>query len=470
MAERNGPHVVILGGGPAGVGGAYQLRRKDRASVTLLEGQSVLGGNAASFEAFGQYLDYGSHRLHHATDPAILEDIRQLLKGDLRHVPRHGRIRLRGKWLHFPLKPLDLMLRLDRGFALGTMRDMTVGKLRRPDEGNTFESVLWANLGPTICRHFYFPYARKIWGRDPVELSGISARKRVSAGSFAKMLKRLVKPPGGGYYYYPRKGYGQITEAYAEAAAQLGADIRLNSRATRISPPGNGQSRWTVEVTRDGASETVEADHLWSTIPTPLLARMMDPAPEAAVIEAANAMEFRAMVLVYIQLDVDQFTGTDAHYFPELDVAMTRLSEPKNYWRSTEPKGTTTLCAEYPCEVGDGIWSASDDDLQQRLVDELARVDLPLSRPPIGRLVRRLRQAYPIYTMGYEHPFGVLDRWVEDIPNMLVYGRQGLFAHDNLHHALFMAYSAVDCLEDGVFRLERWNDYRKVFETHVVED
>ena len=37
------------------------------------------------------------------------------------------------------------------------------------------------------------------------------------------------------------------------------------------------------------------------------------------------------MLLVYLQLDVDQFTPTDAHYFPESSIAITRLSEPKNY-------------------------------------------------------------------------------------------------------------------------------------------
>ena len=31
------PHVVILDGGPSGVGGAFELRRRDKARVTLLE-------------------------------------------------------------------------------------------------------------------------------------------------------------------------------------------------------------------------------------------------------------------------------------------------------------------------------------------------------------------------------------------------------------------------------------------------
>jgi hypothetical protein len=33
-----------------------------------------------------------------------------------------------------------------------------------------------------------------------------------------------------------------------------------------------------------------------------------------------------------------------------------------------------------------------------------------------------------------------------------------------------MAYAATDCLEDGVFNQAKWNEYRTIFSTHVVED
>jgi hypothetical protein len=33
-----------------------------------------------------------------------------------------------------------------------------------------------------------------------------------------------------------------------------------------------------------------------------------------------------------------------------------------------------------------------------------------------------------------------------------------------------MAYAAVDCLEDGRFDQGKWDAYRRVFATHVVED
>jgi protoporphyrinogen oxidase len=473
MAETR---VVILGGGPAGVGGAYALARAGRARVTLLEAQDALGGNAGSFSWEGQRLDFGSHRLHPATDPGILEDIRRLLGGELLDRPRHGRIRLRGRWIHFPLKPLDLALRLDPGFALGALGDAAARLLPgRGGEGDTFASVLQANLGGTICRDFYFPYARKIWGREPAELSGIQARRRVSAGSFAKLARKVLnavpgmKPPGAGRFFYPRGGFGRISEAYADAATAAGAELVLGWRVTKVTREPGETVRWTVTAQRQEASRTWTAEHVWSTLPISLLARLTDPAPPPAVAEAAAAIDYRAMILVYLRLDVPRFTEFDAHYFPGADLAITRLSEPRNY--ADLPLGShTVLCAELPASPGDGRWELDDAALGRLVAEDLGRAGLPLPRPPVGVLVRRLRQAYPIYTLGYEVPFGVLDAWADGLPNLLTYGRQGLFAHDNTHHALAMAYAAAECLVDGRFDAAQWARHRAVFATHVVED
>ena len=116
--------VAILGAGPSGVGAAYQLARTGKGAATVLERAPVVGGLAGSFDVGGLRVDFGSHRLHPACAPGILADIRALLGTDLLDRPRHGRIRLRGRWIHFPLKPLDLALRLPPAFALGTAADL----------------------------------------------------------------------------------------------------------------------------------------------------------------------------------------------------------------------------------------------------------------------------------------------------------------------------------------------------------
>jgi len=468
--------VVILGAGPAGVGAGYRLRQLDRAQVTVLEQQAVPGGNAGSFEFAGMRVDYGSHRLHPACDPAIMTDIRRFLGADLLDRPRHGRIGLRGRWIHFPLKPADLLVRLDPGFALGTLRDMLVKPFRRGTAEESFAGVLMASLGPTICNSFYFPYAWKMWGRSPHELSAIQARRRVSASSFTKLVRKVLssvpglKPPGAGRFFYPRQGFGQITESYAAAAAAQGADLRYGRRVVRLVPPGDSSQPWVIQAEGPSGAERIEADHLWSTIPISALTRLIGEGVPEPVHEAASAIEYRAMILIYILLPVPQFTEYDAHYFPSADLRITRLSEPKNYGDRGLPVGGTVLCAELPCSIDDPAWTMDDAALGKLLEEDLAKAGIPLPVRPAAVQVRRLRQAYPIYSSGYERWFGALDAWVDTLPRFLSYGRQGLFAHDNTHHALAMAYAAADCLEPGGFRRDRWQDYRRVFDTNVVED
>ena len=67
--------------------------------------------------------------------------------------------------------------------------------------------------------------------------------------------------------------------------------------------------------------------------------------------------------------------------------------------------------------------------------------------------------------------FDAMDQWLSRFDGLLTFGRQGLFAHDNTHHALTMAYAAADCLKsDGAFDRALWERYRREFESHVVED
>jgi protoporphyrinogen oxidase len=336
--------------------------------------------------------------------------------------------------------------------------------------------VLWASLGPTICESFYFPYARKIWGRPPEELSAIQARRRVSANSFARLARKILgqlpgfRQPGGGRFYYPRHGFGQISEALARGASDLGAELRYGSRVIRLQPPSGPGGDWGIEAERAGTREQLEAPHLWSTIPLPLLARLSGAAAAPGLEEAIERLEYRAMVLIYLVLPVSRFTEFDAHYFPGADLSITRLSEPKNYAAASEPPDRTVLCAELPCSPDDAIWRLDAPALGALVADDLARAGIPLAVAPVRVEVRRLRQAYPIYATGYERWFGVLDAWAEGLPGLLSFGRQGLFAHDNTHHALAMAYAAADCLEGPAFREDRWAAHRRVFETHVVED
>jgi protoporphyrinogen oxidase len=278
-----------------------------------------------------------------------------------------------------------------------------------------------------------------------------------------------LKPQGFGRFFYPRFGYGQISEAIAAAARTAGAEIRLNARVTGVECRDGGAV--AVRYEHAGKEQRLEADLVWSTLPVTLLVRGLDPPAPADVLAAAGSLTYRAMILIYLVLERDQFSEYDAHYFPEERIAISRMSEPKNYSASREPLGRTVLCAELPCDAGDRLWQMSDEDLGQLMLRSIEQCGLPAKARVLRVTTRRLRQAYPIYRRGYEENFQRMDAYLGNIERLLTYGRQGLFAHDNTHHALYMAYAAVDCFrDDGSFDRAKWDEYRKVFETHVVED
>jgi protoporphyrinogen oxidase len=467
--------IAILGAGPAGLGAAWRLAKHNKADVTVLEQNETVGGNAGSFEIAGLNVDYGSHRLHPATDAKIMADLRGLLGDDLLERPRHGRIRLQNRWIHFPLKPQDLITKLPVSFGAGVAFD-AVKKFVPHKNGNgreTFTSVLESGLGATICRDFYFPYAVKIWGLKPAELSATQAHRRVSAGSLGKMARKILsvvpgfKTPGAGKFYYPKKGFGQISQAIADESQSLGAQINLNSTVERIEL--GAKQKVTYKI--NGKLETIEADYVWSTIPLTVLAKVVEPHSPLEVIEASRQISYRAMILIYLVLNQKHWTEYDAHYFPEADIKLTRLSEPKNYSASVEPKNRTILCGELPCEVNDEMWNASDDELAELVRDSLGKCGLPIESEILEIKTKRLPFAYPIYREGYEEFFKIQDQWASGLDGVLTFGRQGLFAHDNTHHALAMAYAATDCLkENGKFDEARWREYRMEFTKHVVED
>lgn len=486
--------VVVLGAGPAGLMAAWRAARSGR-SVVVVEAAPAVGGMAASGEVDGIRVDLGSHRLHPGIDDRILDALVGLLGADLQRRPRHGRLRLAGRWVRFPLVASDLVRAVPPRFALGAGVDALVGPLRRGirsvrsgpsgsvdprgsgTPGATFSQVVRSGLGPTVARGFYEPYVAKLWGVDPGELDAELARRRVAARSAGGVLAKLRAPAGGPgrVFYYPRRGFGQLSEVLAEAAVAAGVDLRLGSRVTSVAAPpaGPGGGRVVrVHVEADGvAGAAVEAPLVLSTLPLGVLAAMLTPSVDPEVRASAGRLVHRAMVLVYLTLAVPRFTPYDAHYLPDPDHGVTRLSEPRNYRDDpTEPDDRTVLCAEVPCWEGDERWSAGDDALGALVREALAHEGLETAEP-VSVTVRRLPRVYPVYRTGFAADVARVEAAVADRPGLVTLGRQGLFVGDNTHHVLAMGWEAATGLgPGGAWDAARWADVRARFDAHVVED
>ena len=271
--------------------------------------------------------------------------------------------------------------------------------------------------------------------------------------------------PEGRRFLYPRAGYGQLSEALAGAAADAGVDLRMRARVRGVAANGDG-----VSIRFD--SGTIEADAVLSTMPAPALAKVLEPGPPPAVVEALGRCRNRAVVLAYLVVERDRFTPFDAHYFPGPETRIARLSEPKNYRDGDDPPGRTVLCAEIPCWPGDDLWQCDDDSIGEIVAGDLARIGLDVPEP--WRVeVRRLPSVYPVYETASMAARATVESWLRSLPSRRVVslGRHGLGVLDNLHHMLAMGEAAAAAVSaSGDIDAAAWSSSLDAFAEHVVED
>jgi protoporphyrinogen oxidase len=186
---------------------------------------------------------------------------------------------------------------------------------------------------------------------------------------------------------------------------------------------------------------------------------------------AAASLSYRGALLVYLVVPRRPYSPFDAHYFPELRVPMARVSEPANYRSAAaDPPDHTVLCAELPASPSEEWWSLDDDALGRLDATALVAEGLP-DPTPVDVAVRRVEHVYPVYRLDHAAHQQALEAWAERRGELVLFGRQPLFAHDNTHHALAMARAVASCLGlGGAFDRERWSALRDGFRDHVVED
>jgi protoporphyrinogen oxidase len=445
--ERTSVDLLVLGAGTAGLAAAARAARRGR-RVLVLDHAEHVGGLAASFDLAGIQVDYGSHRLPARLAPDVLADLENLLGPDLQTRRRTSRVRVADRWVPLERSASDLRRLLPHPMVTSMAWDTGRFPLRRRG-GADFQAAIRARVGRRIYDAVNEPYARKIWDQPGTRLDAAAAGRIVSSDITWRSGRRYRA--AGSEFRYPRRGFGQIATALADAATEAGAVIRLGTEIDAIEPAFGSVTVRTL----DGASLT--GRHAFSTLPLPRLARATRPGPPLGAIETATRLRFRAMVLVFLVHEGGRWTPHDCHHLPGDDTPVLRISEPANYRdNADDPTGHTVLCAELPCAVGDAIWNASNVEHAELVEEAAARTDLPdIAVTQVQ--VHRSATYYPTYTLGYDRDLHGLDSWLRGIPSVTSFGRFGLFFHDNTHHALLLAREAVNAFgSEGAFDHLQW--------------
>ncbi|MDZ7779902.1 MAG: FAD-dependent oxidoreductase [Gemmatimonadota bacterium] len=446
------PRLSVLGGGPAGLATAHHAGRVGL-PFTLYEANGRVGGNCRTLR-LGEFLfDTGAHRLHDK-DPAVTALVRRLLGDDLLGVDAPSQIFWKGRFLDFPLAPVDLASKLPwrmlaRIAAENAGRRLATGGLHGTPRPESFRDLAVRSYGRTLAETFLLGYSEKLWGERTERLSPGIAGGRLEGLDLRSFLREAVLGRGGdsrhldGSFYYPRHGIGMIFDRLAEEIGHH--HIRLDSRITRIRHDGRRIRSFTV----DGAGE-VEADLVVSTLPLTLVLRLLDPAPPPELLHVAGSMRYRHLRLGVFCLDRPHLTRNASLYFPEADRPYTRIYESKNRSADMAPEDRTAIVVELPCGPEDAAWSMEEGKLERMLVEDLEETGLFREKDVLRFRSYRAPFAYPILEVGFEERAEQILDYLHGFENLRLAGRSARFGYTHIHDMFRMGRDVVEELVESV--------------------
>lgn len=447
-------HVVILGGGLAGLSCGYELVQRGQ-RVTVLEREPHIGGMASSFveEAGGESwsYDFGPHRFH-SKDEHLIEHVRQIIGEDnINHAKRLSRIVLFGKFFDYPLQTGNILSNMPKGLLVRAMADylwvriLDSTRLRRYTDRD-FESWVTRRFGHTLYRVFFGQYTEKTWGMPPSQISADWASQRITLLSLWDTIKKTVWRPKKGKvprtlvtdFVYPMNGgIGELARGYARKIEESGTGSRVLVNAPAVRVFREGLRVVGVEYGKH-KRETVTGDQYVSTIPVTALAKALSPAAPPDALKGANALQYVSIVFVYLKLARARVSPDSWVYLPEKHLTIHRICEFKNFSPKCAPSDKTMICAEITCRRGDEIWRASSERLQEIAEKDLISVGLIDPGQVLGVHVRKIPYAYPIYDLEYKKNLTPVMDYVASLEGIKTTGRQGNFRYNNMDQSVEM--------------------------------
>jgi len=440
--------VLVIGGGPTGLGAAWQLARHADIEWALYEQEHQLGGLSRSIRDDAGYTwDIGGHVCfsHYDTFSDVLSEVMGR-DGCFEH-ERESWIRHADAWVPYPFQnnlhrlPLEPRERCLTGLIQAAI-DCAAGGADAPSD---FEDFITRTFGEGIAAEFMRPYNRKIWAHPLHELSATWVGERVAVPDPIRAVSNALRGtddvgwgPNDRFIFPKSGGTGAFWSAVGSA---LPAErLHTGQRAVRID------SKAKVVEFEDGRCVTYGS--LITSAPLDITARMLGDA-DLAERTSVLARTSTHVIGVGVQPSVSERLGTRCWmYFPSPETIFYRVTNFSHYSPLLAPSGYGSLLVE----VAESRHRPVDadrlaDDVLQGLVAEGILAD-PAEVSHIWTY--RAEHGYPVPTVGRD---AIVERALGLLQEAGIYsrGRFGAWRYEvgNMDHSFMQGHEAAAHLLTG---------------------
>ncbi len=512
--------AIIIGAGPAGLTAAFELLQRTDVVPIVLEASAQIGGLAQTVNHKGNRIDIGGHRFFSKSDrvmdwwlgmmplaadvegPQAITYRRQSralnaaqgADADAECVmllrPRKSRIYFMRRFFDYPIS-----LSADTIRKLGLWKTIKIGlsyaraAMLPIRNEHTLEQFFINRFGRELYNTFFRSYTEKVWGVPCEKISASWGAQRVKGLSITKAIAHFVKKlfsRGGDLaqkgtetslieqFLYPKFGPGQMWETTAARVRERGGAIHMQNAVTGLEHDGQRVLAVTARNEATGQVQRFEGHLFFSTMPIRDLVRGLTPAAPVEVRSISDGLVYRDFITVGLLLDElkirdDSEPGRTLIrdnwiYIQEPDVLVGRLQIFNNWspFMVADP-GKVWVGLEYFCNDTDALWRLPDGEMIDVAKRELEQIGIIESRRVQDACVIRMPKTYPAYFGTYDQ-FDVIRRFVDQLENLYLIGRNGMHRYNNQDHSMLTAMTAVDNIVAG--RTDKAN----VWEVNTEED
>jgi protoporphyrinogen oxidase len=460
--------TLIIGAGPAGLTAAYALTKNQRGTIVLEQDPHYVGGISRTVHYKGFLFDIGGHRFF-SKSKEIVDLWNEILPDDFIERPRLSRIYYRNKFFSYPLKAFEALSNLGIFESAVCMASYGFARAFPVKVPRTFHEWVRNQFGERLFSIFFKTYTEKVWGMSCDEISSDWAAQRIKGLDLASAVKdALVRSLGWRRsdapvaktliesFRYPRRGPGMMWEAAAEKVRAFGGRVLMDRRVHKLEWDADSRL-WKVGVVRgNGDRETYTAQHVVSSAPIRDLIPAISPEPASASI--ARKLNYRDFLTVVLIGRTEAELLDNWVYIHDPSVKVGRVQNFRSWSPEMIPDQVSTcLGLEYFCFEGDGLWSASDDDLVRLAKAEISKIGLMRSEDVIDACVVRQAKAYPVYDDAYaQHVQDIRTDLTTNYPNLHLVGRNGMHKYNNQDHAMMTGLLTSLNIQAGVCVYDVW--------------